>query len=722
MKKASLFLLVLNLLLVSFLSGTSQQLSTLMFGGVIGIALLISVLGASFKRYDFVRVVGVTPLCFFLCIPLFQLIPLPPLLIEAISPATYQLYEPLLSLEESERWIPLSVMPKTTLQEFFRIVSYGFTYILTVQLLTDTKILKKVAKITVLWGGTLAFWVIIRAIVSEVPSAAEYVGLFVMVCPLACALFFYYKPLVQKDEGLHGNLKLLIVEPGFHRHIFFGCSAILMIVAVGTPIYQSVDWVGRAPFSYGIFDEAYHFLAGRFYLWQNCVALIKNFSIFGSGLGSFETIYSYFSQSAGGLDIRHTQNDCIELLVETGGAGTLLAVWFFLTIVWHTLKKITTRRDRFVVLLGIGSLSGIVLFLVHSLIFSNFYVGFTGVYFFFFLGVLIAVVNSRFAYNEVGTFLCPVLPGRLLILGITVIVVLSASLMFHGGFWYAQSLHKAVKFGPNNTNRSSIQHDVEMKTMLEAAKFDPLESVYSYRLGQLEFDVAHNSEGMEHLLDAGFKNVMEGQVFQALGLMTKGDIDIQTDLIEIGYERAPYSEALAQNLCQWFFDNGRRADALELAGKRLGSNYRTVEIWMPLLNDNNVKRDELSEFLPFSVDAWLYLAEYSEVNDNREDSDFYYEGALILISENVEIDPEWFIKIITYYKKNNRTDMAILSIRRAVTLASTVGVFHRLLGDYYLDEKVIYRAKEEYERALELDPDDSKARSLLLQISLWDNK
>ena len=66
---------------------------------------------------------------------------------------------------------------------------------------------------------------------------------------------------------------------------------------------------------------------------------------------------------------------------------------------------------------------------------------------------------------------------------------------------------------------------------------------------------------------------------------------------------------------------------------------------------------------------------------------------------------------------NLKPKMAVLYIRWVVLLAPWVGVFHRMLGDYYLKEGVTYRAKEEYERALVLDPEDMAAIKQMIQLA-----
>ena len=688
-------MLIFTLFLAPCAGSSSLLWPTAILGVISLVATLLFLTGACLRRYDFMEIVGAAPLFLFLLFPLLQLIPLPPLVVEAISPATHQLYEPLLQLNATERWIPLSVMPKATLLKFFQLAGYVCTYILTVQLLSHPLVLKKGVTYLVFFGAGLALWSILQRIVVEGDTSGRFVAFFVLACPVALSLFFYYRPVSCRDEGWKKKIATLFADPGLYRHYYFGCSAVLMLV---TAVILINSYTGGS---------------GQVGVWLSSFEIVKQFPLLGTGLGSFETMCNYSSFPIGGFVANQLQAFGPMLPVEMGAVGTMLGVWFLLAVMWHVWGKIQARTDRFVVLLGGGVLSGIALFILYFFWFFSQHGGLAGCQFFFFLGLLVATVNCRFAYLHPGTMLKVAIPASRCVSAAVAVVLLFISVLFHGGIWYAGSLQNAATFFSNSSDRSAVQHKVEMETLLKALRFDPLESKYSTSLGQLELDAGNDDEGMRHLLSGGFKNVMKGEVFQKIGFIRQGSVDEKTRLIEMGYRRAPYMEEPAKIYAQWLFDNGKRAEALAVIGERLRSQYRVVVGWMPLLKNNRVNHKELRQLLPRSVDAWLYLAGYSETNSSWVDSDFYYGGALILISEADSIKPEWFLAIINYYRKNQRLDMAVLCIRRAITLLPEVGVFHRLLGDYYFNKGVMYRAREEYELALLLDPKDTQARRQL---------
>lgn len=417
MKNISLFLLICTLFIVA-LAGNSFELWPASLVGILPLtATVLLLLGACLKRFDLIRVIGTIPLFLFLLVPLFQLIPLPPLLVEAISPATYKLYEPLPQLTGIERWIPLSVTPQVTLLEFFQLAGYACTYILTVQLLANPSLLKKSVISLVVVGSGLALWSIVQTVILGSATSSGFVALLLLTCPIAFSLSLYYRPVFYRDEGWRNKVVLLFTEPGLYRHYYFGCSGVLMMIATGM-------------------------------------------------LGdSFEEVYSYIFLPGAGFVPDHLHASDLMLPVEIGAAGVMLGIWFLLAIMWQVFKKIQVREDRFVVLVGTGVGVGVVLFLAHLFWHPSSYGGLAGVHLFFFLGLLVAITHCRFSYQSPGTLLNAVSPVSRFFFTTLAVALLCISLVFHGGVWYAWTLQNSVTF---------VSTSVDLSAVL--ATVDPLES------------------------------------------------------------------------------------------------------------------------------------------------------------------------------------------------------------------------------------------------------
>jgi len=119
------------------------------------------------KETALYEIPGIIPLFCFLVYIIIQLIPLPSGIIRIFSPETYVLYQETLSFGKPIHWMSLSINHKSTVAEFFRIASYAAFYILTVQVLTDRTLLKKVVTVVVVFASLLSFFGILQHILSN---------------------------------------------------------------------------------------------------------------------------------------------------------------------------------------------------------------------------------------------------------------------------------------------------------------------------------------------------------------------------------------------------------------------------------------------------------------------------------------------------------------------------------------------------------------------------
>ena len=142
---------------------------------------------------------------------------------------------------------------------------------------------------------------------------------------------------------------------------------------------------------------------------------------------------------------------------------------------------------------------------------------------------------------------------------------------------------------------------------------------------------------------------------------------------------------------------------------------------MPLLNSYSFSRQEIAGVLPSTVDAWTAYGRYCEVNDNPADAEYFFDTAVDFISGVTDPKPNWFSSIISFYRRQGMDAKGLAVLRQAVERVPDSAYFHILLGEYYQSQKIIYRAKEEFERALVLDPANSRARSRLRRLGFADS-
>lgn len=779
MKNYSFYLFIFALIFAPLAFGTVEQWSLVILELTMATAYVLFFVKAWFGKDDILKIPGLLPLLLLLGLMAFQMVPLPVSLVKIISPGTYSVYDPVLSIAGNSDWISLSVNKRATLHEMLRVCSYCLIYILTIQLLSNPQKLKKTVSIVVLLAAAIAFLAIVQAVGSpdliywfrQVPDNAspfgpwinpnQFAGYIELMCPLAFGLFLFYKPRVRGDESWREKFVSFFTVPGIHWHLFLGFGTVLMALSVFVSLcrggmlslivsgvvflflvklkfpargratffviilclFMAISWFGWgiiiSEFDQG-FDSSGQISDGRLAQWSNVLEIIKDFPVFGAGFGSFFHIYPLYKTISDNYIYDHVHNDYLELFTDGGLIGFILAAWFVLAVLFHGLKMIHVRRDRYAVLVGIGAISGIVALLAHSVTDFNMHNGAVGLYFFFLCGLVVASVNIRFShYSSSTSLLKPQSRRRSLLLTIIGVFLMFVTAATQGGAFLAWSSLNAVADIYVNKQLSEKYLQKIADNMQRAVFWDPLEGAYSYKLGTVKWYLDEKDEAIQDHILAVKKNPMEGVFLQQLGLLVEEESGKQ--LIEVGYARALDKEKLVLNYAEWLLWKGRRADAITVMKDRLLHNHKDIISWMPLLNSHSFSRQELAEILPLTVGAWMEYGRYCEINDKLSDAEFFFENGAELLSEIVDPDPRWFSAIINFYRRQGEDAKSLAVLRQAVERVPDSSYFHVLLGDHYQKQGIIYRAKEEFERALILEPANARARSKLRKLGFADS-
>lgn len=205
------------------------------------------------------KVPGTVPLFLLLGWMFFQLLPLPPTLVKFISPATFEIYRPLLELDPSSGWISLTLNPKATLLSLSKFCSYALFYIMTVYHLSDGERLKKTVAIVTVLGVVIAVEAILQKLTSpdaiywlrSAPSSTpigpwvysnHFAGFMEMLFPLVVALFLFYRPHIHYEKNMRERFVALLTKPGSNRYLLLGTGAVLMAVSILLSISRGGDY------------------------------------------------------------------------------------------------------------------------------------------------------------------------------------------------------------------------------------------------------------------------------------------------------------------------------------------------------------------------------------------------------------------------------------------------------------------------------------------------
>lgn len=757
--------------------GTTEQWSLVTVEVLVGVAAVVMFVMLWLRRDRLYEVPGLRPLLLLLAFMAIQLVPLPGGLVKMIAPGSYEAYVPLFAVG-GEQWIPLTIHQKLTLQELLRVGGYALMYIMTVQLLSTHVRLKRTLT-TVIW---LSAAIAILAIIHHVSSPEtlfwfrsgtmgktsfgpwvnqnQYAGFMEMLSPLGIALFLFYKPRIASGESLREKVVSFFTLYGGNLHLLHGLAAVIItmsvfvslcrggiltisvailifillyilkrprqgrmaVVGIVCCILVTISWFGWgtvvAEFNRGV-DASGGLQDNRFTLWKDTLLIIKSFAIFGSGFGTFVDVYPSYSTILSDYLFDHAHNDYLELLTDGGIIGFSLAAWFVTAVLRHGWGKIRVRRDQYASLLGIGAFTGIVAMLLHSITDFNMHNGADGLYFFFLCGLLVAAANVRVSTFAASTLLKEQSSRRNPVYVAVVVVFVIAAYLIQYRTVVAEAAHNSVKsiYLSKNLN-ANRRNDLETG-LSRAEELDPLEKRYSYKLALLDWYRGDSKSARQGYLKAVRKSPMDGEALQWLGLLA-GDESTSKRLVELGYKRGFDKDQLALTYAEYLVSRGDRKGAISVLAARIRQKAGIVRTWSPMLVHLALNKEEILALLPETPEAWILYGDYLQQTGDLAGAEFYRSSALSFIGGEEKTQPHWFQQLIQFYLITGKKDKALSVLREAAKKIPDHASFHVQLADHYRSENLSFLAREEYERALMIEPGNAGARKGLRKMGLLD--
>ena len=144
---------------------------------------------------------------------------------------------------------------------------------------------------------------------------------------------------------------------------------LLLIGTLGIATLCYAGWIGLTPLVERLSGDTY---ATRWIQWQSTLPMLRDFPLLGVGLGAYRDIYARYQPLAldpAGYFYPYAHNDVLQLLVETGPLGAVLAAWALWRVLRHLHRHLVghgRRTDRFSVGIAIGAATGLLAFGVHS--------------------------------------------------------------------------------------------------------------------------------------------------------------------------------------------------------------------------------------------------------------------------------------------------------------------------------------------------------------------
>jgi len=392
------------------------------------------------------------PFGLFFILIVLQLIPLPAGILKFISPHT----EALLSQTREGlsyifgdnliRSFTISINPYATKGKLVLYLSFAAFFIVASNYLVSRKQLKKyfwiifaVASIQSLIGIVQYIGVgNLHAASGTYVNPNHFGGLLLLIIPLALGYILY---LGQSRGGGRGIFHTMVNSAFSNQMLLFFATclmgtalimsqsrgAILSALASLAIFYVLFSWKKQnrsglffitvfiaiiAIYSIWIgldpviekFSETTETLPKRTSIWEDTASIIKDFPIFGTGLGTYSLSFSLYKDvTFWPKIIQHAHNDYLELLSETGIVGFLLIMWGIIGFYKKVISQIihnAFEKDPLRYFLMLGCISGSLGMMVHVITDFNFQIPANAYYFTFLLAISTSMSNRTEERNK----------------------------------------------------------------------------------------------------------------------------------------------------------------------------------------------------------------------------------------------------------------------------------------------------------------------------------
>lgn len=363
-------------------------------------------------------------LILFLGLVLLQLLPLPDFILLLVSPTSLQLYEKFGGSAASLHSI--SINRFATRQELLLLLAYLSVFFVIIghfrtknQFRTLVMSLFYIGGFLVLfalvqkatWNGRI-FWfypveeylISGKGIWGPYINRNHFAGYLEMVIPFGLGLMIYTAPGRRSSPDVLQSNRVgrFLADPNFS--VFTSCFVVVLIMTAALFATLSRGGIAACVISFIFFVwitrkrrslrsrslllallalvvsavvvfAAWDRIENRFEdagyidratVWSDSLGIMRDYPLFGSGLGTFESTYLRYQSRHSRTLFDHAHNDYIEAMTDTGLIGTSLAGGAAILLFSALYRRWRIKRSTYAQCIGAGGLSAAVALAVHS--------------------------------------------------------------------------------------------------------------------------------------------------------------------------------------------------------------------------------------------------------------------------------------------------------------------------------------------------------------------
>ncbi len=721
------------------------------------------------------KVPGLWPLIVWLGVITLQMVPLPAFLVDIISPATHTLYQETLGLTGPVKWMRLTVDLKATLLQWISFSGYVLFYVLSVQLLNNATFLKRVVKVVIAFGAVMALLAIIQHFSAPgkifwfretihghafgpYVNRNHYAGLMVMLFPIAFSMMLYNKPRVSYDTwrerlseffncrttNVYLLLLLAVMLMGTSVFVSLSRGGIVclslglvllgvlmafkantnrgrgvMVAAVFGVLLLSVGWFGWDPiferFSQ-IRDPAGDISESRLGAWQDSIDIIKTYPATGTGAGTFFHAHKAFRNvTPGSKFFVHAHNDYIEI-ASTHGIIGLICLGTFVFAVLASFRRYRKRHEPYCIYLFLGAVTGMVAVLIHCIVEFNLQIGANALYFFFLAGLCVSAAHTRlraphpksFLHRYRQSWIAPALAASAALLMIF-------GTMFNLGAYLGQLHFNNVRADYEKDALTDRDYASIQSRALKVSYYDPLESQNYVILSDAQAALSETDAALASCNRAIGLNPMNGIYLQTqASLYTQnGQYALAEQFHRSALEYEGANPRIHANFGLWLITRGDFEKGAAVIQQAIALSPSLTKDMVNALARREMTYADITTALPPMVRPFIELGEFLVSVEQVDLALAAYAQAVDYLPTTTDVQAPWIRQIHRFYMDQDRFDEAFRVVSAGVDYLPDDSGLRYTLGTLYENMGITYRAVEEYEMAIVLNPNNMSARRRL---------
>ncbi len=138
----------------------------------------------------------------------------------------------------------------------------------------------------------------------------------------------------------------------------------------------------------------------RIAVWAGTLDLIRDHPLLGTGPGTFPTAFTPYRPAGVNSRFLHTHNDYLHFISETGILTVGIILWLIVATFWFGIRKIRATNSRLTLGITLGSLTGIVAIMLHSVADFNLHIMANAIVFTVLAGLLMGVNGGEWAVGS----------------------------------------------------------------------------------------------------------------------------------------------------------------------------------------------------------------------------------------------------------------------------------------------------------------------------------